>query len=692
MFRINTPEEVDLLANDGASPAPETETTDIASFIENVNTVANATKLASNDSIEDAQIAAKEAKEWADKALVYSTASKESEELSYQWSSNPFNVPVDGLSPGSYRYSSMHWAIKSSQYSRDAVIDDTDPAHPSNKTTWSSSIIASMIATKSDINHKHDDLYIRKFIPNDAYNKSFLPFGGDAGVNNLYVARADHKHDVIYEPKRTVVGDVYDKFWGTGHDNVARGDHLHTGVYLPNRQLHDVFDKFFGTTPGTVSEGNHFHYARQIVVDETGFQTGSPISAGDVQNVLLNIDSVFDGMQTAEKTKLDVSMATQTITSITVPAMNVGAPVNVTMTKSNGWKNADYVYEGNAGQNILVGGHIKLDYAVATTRFIEGIYSARVMIDAEASTKYSIAIHVNDVLINTSYFSRSTASGGAGPLELSLTSFMNNLNNGDKLSLYVYNNTNSNDIKIASHTASWNGLPEGSIVGSSVTVHHQDVLNRDIANQHPFISIYDGAGNDLNEVVLTLAKKPTPFVAGNFASIDSNGNLVDSGHDASEYDKNMKLVDPIETDYLLKMDNAGQATSAGMPITALALLGGSVTQVFRVKDPIDDKDAVNKITMTNTLGSYPTTIDFEAHTNASNPHGITVASIGAASAVHSHTISQIVNLENALDNKYGIVSNQPTGFLPMFDDNTGNPILSDSGINVYGTLLLGENI
>ena len=112
----------------------------VASFIENVNTVANATRLASNDTIEDAQIAAKEAKNWAEKSLTSATESREGELLSMKWATSEYNIPVD-TGPGGSRFSSMHWSIQAHMNSGEVVIDDADINHPSSKTTWSSSII-----------------------------------------------------------------------------------------------------------------------------------------------------------------------------------------------------------------------------------------------------------------------------------------------------------------------------------------------------------------------------------------------------------------------------------------------------------------------------------------------------------------------------------------------------------------------
>jgi len=184
------------------------------SFVENVNNLANATALAAGDIVEDTQTARDIAVSSASNALVYSQNAEVSKNLAKDWAEKGHNNPVIGTAGLDAEYSSYHWSVESETNSiagRLMVVNDNII---STSYTWSSDKITTSLATKSDGSHNHDGTYEPVFSKNTAFNKNFVTASGENGSVEI-VARSDHNHSSLYEPKRLTQGTAYNKDFGT---------------------------------------------------------------------------------------------------------------------------------------------------------------------------------------------------------------------------------------------------------------------------------------------------------------------------------------------------------------------------------------------------------------------------------------------------------------------------------------------
>ena len=93
----------------------------------------------------------------------------------------------------------------------------------------------------------------------------------------------------------------------------------------------------------------------------------------------------------------------------------------------------------------------------------------------------------------------------------------------------------------------------------------------------------------------------------------------------------------------------------------------------------------------NQLTAFATTVpskgEFDTHlADTTNPHSVTLAQVGAAPLVHTHSIQQVTDLQDKLDDKYSKVTGGPaTNNIVIFE--TGG-LLKDSGIttdDIVGT-------
>ncbi|RLA58232.1 MAG: hypothetical protein DRQ78_12390, partial [Epsilonproteobacteria bacterium] len=130
------------------------DNTSSKSFIENVNTIANATKLATGDVIEDANAAKDEAVAAAAEAALSAENAFASKDMAEDWAIKPYNSIVEGeVGLGTDKYSSYHWSEKAKEHAGEYLINDT---YISLGYTWSSTKIDGLINGKSESDHNHD--------------------------------------------------------------------------------------------------------------------------------------------------------------------------------------------------------------------------------------------------------------------------------------------------------------------------------------------------------------------------------------------------------------------------------------------------------------------------------------------------------------------------------------------------------
>jgi hypothetical protein len=643
-----------------------------ASFIENVNTVANATTLATGDIVEDTKIARDEAVASADSARASEDNAYYYEEFAHQWADKGHNNPVVGtISEGNAEYSSYHWSVESALNSSDYLIDDAiiSPIY-----TWSSQKINSIEISKSDINHNHNGVYEPVIIKNNAFNKNFEGSGSATTV-----AKSDHTHSGVYEPVIATKNTGFNLNIGTTSGTLAEGSHTHTALYMPKVIEATAYNKPFvvdtnAPLSSEIPRGNHTHKASNILYDNTGNKI---ISSTTVQGALGQLDSSLSVLAVAERSKITLGMTNPTQT---VDIINSGAPAKIVtaMTVAAGSKNAIYS-----------GGDVTINYPIAPSKLIEGWFSATVTISCEANTLYSIFVMVNDTVRDNTFRAQvgSTANNAAGDFAVSIDGFMSGLSNGDRISLAAVNGTNSNDITILAQTVSWSGIPEGAIVASGTSVTHNDVTGRDQSNQHPTASIYDiGSGIALD---IILGKK-MDFVAlpvtDNMLLMDNAGEAQDSGISKVSILNKMDKVASPTLDNIVTMDSVGNSKKGALKIDDLALKGGSTTNKFLVMNATLAGEAVSKGQMDSLVSTYATQASLTAHIGATNPHNITPAGIGAAPTVHAHAISDVTNLQTSLNAKYSKVTTPVTGNMAVFGAGDvlidgGTPLLSANTVS-----------
>jgi hypothetical protein len=652
------------------------------SFIENVNSVANGISLAFGDVVEDTQTARDEAVAAALNAKASETSATDSEEMARKWSENGHNNPVQGSAGIDAEYSSYHWATEASLTIGDPLINDNIiSAHY----TWSSQKVSNDLAGKSDTSHTHAGVYEPAFTKMSAFNKNFSIATGDNGSSKI-VARADHKHTSLYEPKRQSFGTAYNKDFGSTSGTVAEGDHIHNG-YEPKRTTNGTaYNKNFtidslNLKDDEIPRATHTHKAERISYDNSYNSGSNVITSTTVQGGMEQLDNAFAAVTVAEKCKIVAGMANA---SYTVPIAAAGEPVKIitAMTVSTNSKNA-----------LHSGGDVVIDYDEDPLKLVEGWFTTTVTILALGNTEYALYLMHNGNVIDTAFRNElgSSDKDTTGTFSMSLTGFVSALKNGDKISVALSNETSTADIEIRSHTISFAGEPEGALVASGVTMDHEDILSRDVPDQHPMSSIYEtgNKGTDLDTVMLRKADKITTIVENNLLSMDASGNLKDSGISSTSAANHMSKVATPTLDHIVVMDSQGESKDGGLKIDGLALAHGDGTKNFSVSDSTSDIHAVNQGQLNAAVSNYTLQSTFDTHEAASNPHNTTYSDVGAAPTTHTHTIAQVNTLQDELDSKYDKLTTAVTNNLASF--GAGNVIL-DSGMTAQSTLLEGEAV
>lgn len=541
----------------------------MGTFIENINTLANAAELAAGDAVADTILARDQAEAAALLAEAAALEAAANEDLSQDWADKGYGIPVTGTVGVDAKYSAYHWATVAQQMLGDPLINDSIT---STLYTWSSNKINTSLVAKAAIDHLHTGVYEPAFTKNTAFNRNFSTAGGDYG-SSTDVARKDHTHSTLYEPKRTTLGTAYNKNFGTVVGTVAEGNHLHTGVYMPYAAQGTAYNKNFvanidAPLSTEIPRGNHVHKASGISYDSTG---NTVVTSTTVQGAVGQLDATLGTFSIAEKSKISVGMTDSTYV-VSIGAVGSGVLVNAGMTTLSYSKNAIY------------SNGVQINYEVNPTKFIEGSYDATVSIDMAANTQYGISIAKNGVAIGSTFKALGgSTSSPAGTYAVSISGFVSNLVNGDTLGLLVYNMTNTNSVTLRSMTVSWAGQPEGAIISAGATVNHADVTSRDAINQHPTTSIYEPGSNRALDLLLDdKADRVGTPILDNMLSMDINGNLKDSGISTATINNKMSKIAIPTSDNIVAMTSTGDSKDTGMKVSDLAKVGGESTQVFEV--------------------------------------------------------------------------------------------------------------
>lgn len=624
----------------------------MAGFVENVNTIANAVSLATGDVIEDTKIARDEAVAAANSAAQSATNADYSEGLAQNWANKGHNNPVVGsVADGNAQYSAYHWAVESALQVGDPVVND-DIISASH--TWSSDKLNTALNGKASSTHNHNGVYEPAFVKNTAFNKNFAGSGSAATV-----ARSDHNHTGVYEPIIPVKNTGFNLNTGTTAGTLATGDHRHDSLYMPKVIEGTAYNKNFVVDTNNplsteIPRGNHTHKAIGVSYDNTGNKV---ITSTTVQGAMVQLDTRLGSISVAEKCYLTAGM-TDASYSVPFTAVGTGTVINAGVTIQES-RNAIYSSGG-----------IKINYAVAPEKLIQGLFDGSVTITAAANTVYALRFAINGVIDYTSKVVArlGSATSPAGTFSISLGCFIEGLSNGDVLSLALVNETNTTAVTITAMSMSFAGEPEGALVISGSTVLHNDVTGRDAALQHPTTSIYEtGTGTSLDVLLDRKADKVTSAVAENMLMMDSAGNLADSGISKTAVQGKMDKVATPTEDRIVVLDIDGNAKQGTSKISDLALKGGTATQTFMVEEASLPDHAVPKGQLDSILTGYATDGELSAHTgNTSNPHNTTYTQVGAAAAVHTHAISDVTNLQTTLDNKYDKVISPVTGNVVKF--------------------------
>ncbi len=642
-------------------------------FVENVNTIANATTLATGDIIEDTQIARDEAQAAAVEAKSAATNADDAEELAQAWANKQYNNPVENG-----EFSAYHWSVKASQSAGSALIDDLVT---SVSTTWSSTKISSGLSSKAETGHDHTGVYEPTITKNSAFNKNFGVSGGTVG-SSVDVARLDHTHSG-YEDTIGTKGTAFNKNFGTNAGEVSEGTHDHSLLYESLRTSQGTaYNKDFGTTPGTVSNGEHIHSAVNISYDPTG---DNIVTSTTVDGALSQLDASLGIFEVGARAKVIAGMTNSTY-ALAAPVQGDPNKLITAMTVGSGMSNV-----------ICSGGDVVIDYLEDPTKLIEGWYSTTVTIDRAADTQYAVSIAINDVVESTTFRGLTGAASNqtAGSSQVTLDGFIGGLSNGDRISVVVYNLTSTDNITISAHTVSFAGAPEGALIASGITVTHNDILAKDALNQHPFKSIYsEGSGYDLNEELALKADKIVPAAVGNIATLDEFGNLTDSGVLPAVISGLMNLVGSPTINNIVTMTSGGDSADSGITIAELASINGAATEEFKVKVGTDTEGAVARGELATMASDYTLESVFNTHVGTANPHNTTAGDVGAALTIHAHDYSDITTNAGALtltddvNSKYAKVSSPATDNIVVFE--TGD-LLRDSGV-AYDSLATNTSV
>ena len=626
------------------------ENTQPRSFIENVNTVANATVLATGDIIEDAQIARDEAVVAADRAKVSEVNADNSEYMSEQWAQKAYNSEIT-----QDKFSAFHWAEVSRLEAADSLINDLVI---STNYTWSSQQISTALNDKANTNHTHTNIYEPVITKNSAFNKNFSSNG-----TSIEVSREDHTH-LNYEPSIGDKGTAFNKDFGTASGTVAEGSHSHP--YEPTIVKNTAFNKNFVVDQANpladeIQRATHTHIAEKIPYDNSG---NSIITSGTVQGGMTQLDSQIGALNIYERANLTGGM---TLASDSIGVSGVGVPTKVITGMNIGASSKNTLYSNGA---------IKVNYPSTPEKLIEGWYTFGMTIDREADTEYTVYMYRNDVVIDSSYTVKiGGVSTTTGLNNVSLDAFLAALENDDELSVYVSNDTNTNPIVISGFTVSFAGAPEGAVISSGTSIDHSDITGTGAANGVHTISDI----KDLTTTLDTKTDKIIPVTSGNFAALDASGNLIDSGVESVTIGTSMKIINPATLDNIIVQTTEGDAKDGGLKLSDLALVGGSDTTTFNVATATLDTEAVTKLQLDDVIVNSASQDDFDTHRlDTTNPHSVTTTQIGAAATVHTHAIEDTLLLQDTLDNKYSEVNSPATDNIVAFE--TGG-LLKDSGVS-----------
>jgi len=650
------------------------------SFVENINAVANASALATGDIVSDTQSARDEAIRAAQEAFISKTHSADSEEMSRKWSENGHNQPVKGTIGVDAEMSSYHWSVVSSLNVGDPLIND---AIISAAYTWSSEKVSAKLANKSALDHLHAGVYEPMFSKNTAFNRNFTVASGEAGSSEN-VSREDHLHTSSYEPKRVTQGSAYNRDFGSTSGTVMQGDKRFDDDYMQKVVEKSAYNKNFTIDTNNpqseeVPRATHNHPATKIAYDNAYNTGNNVITSTTVQGGMEQLDNAFAQVTVAEKSKVTAGMTNDSFT-LTIDAVDVPKKITTSMTQGTS-KNANYS-----------GGDVVINYDVDPDKLVEGWYAASVTIAVPSGSEaYAMAILVNDVEVDSSFRAKFGSEDVAttGVISATLSGFMSGLSNADKIGIGIINFKNTDNVDIRSHTVSWAGEPEGALVASGISVNHGDILDRDVAQQHPMSSIYE-TGNintNLDTVMFRKADKVTSPILDNILAMDADGNIKDSGLSISDTANHMNKVPSATLDNIVIMDSQGESKDGGKTIADLALVTGAGTQTFSVASSTADSHAVNQGQMNALSSTYTTQVTFDTHEAAINPHNTTASAVGAAELVHTHVIADTTDLQTTLDDKYAKLAAPATDNLVSFG---AGQVLLDSGMSAISTLLIGE--
>jgi len=647
------------------------------SFIENLNTVANATKLATGDVVEDSQLARNEAVAAAISSKGSELSALDSKNLANEWANKGHNNPVTG-SPGiDAKFSAYHWSVEAENTIGDPLINDNIL---SANYTWSSTKISSELYNKSNSDHNHDTIYEPRIYPKQsAFNVPFGGLSGEYGVSNS-VARTDHTHDSAYEPRLSSHGTGFNKDFGTTAGTVAEGSHKHDDRYMPIEQINTAYNKNFvadvnAPLANEVPRGTHGHRASGIAYDNSG---NIVVSSTTAQGALQQLDARLGTISVAEKCKIVAGMTDEEYVA-SISTVGVPVEINAGMTLGDDTKNA--VYSNG----------VKIAYPEDPSKLVEGQYAATVSIEVLANKFYKLHVIKNGVpAASYNVELGSSTKNLEGAFSTTISGWVSGLSNGDTIGIGVSNETDDTDVKIYSLNISFAGEPEGALVMSGATVLHDEILGKDAPDQHPTTSIYDPNSSVALDVILEQkASKVTSATDNNLIAMDSVGDIKDSGITINEVINKVDNIASPVLDHLLAMESDGSLKDSGSKIIDLARKNGSDTEAFKVKDGANANEAAS-VGQMNALGNTKVSdTDFDAHKNAVNPHGTGYADVGAAPLLHTHTQSQVVGLTDSLNSKYTKTTTPITNNIPMYSSSNE---LMDSGISLSGGLLTGEAV
>lgn len=627
------------------------------SFIENVNTIANATALATGDIVQDTEAARDEAVLAAEGALESEANALVSENLASEWADKGHNNPVTGIAGIDAAYSAYHWAIEAEVFAGDPIINDLVT---SASYVWSSQYVNSLLALKASVTHSHTGTYEPVFAKGTAFNKNF-------GHTTEDVSRGYHLHDgndgsAYYETNIGTKNTAFNKNFGTIAGTVSEGSHTHTGDYMPYAVEQTGYNKAFvidseNPLSTEVPRGNHIHKATGISYDSTG---NSVIVSSTVQGAVQTLDSILGTIDIIEKAYGTIALdgASRTITILT---QNTPTKVDALTKYAGSFKNILSSSSAN----------LTLDYLDAPDNLIEGRFSANLSVEfPSASSEIALTAYVNGLAVHADWssdvFKTTSDAGTTGTL--SLDGYLTGMSNGDYIELYITNVSGTQDIIVKSLTMVFDGSPEGALIAVGLSVAHNDVTGRDVADQHPISSI---TGLD----AALIAKAET-----------SHTHLVTDITDLDLTVKADKII-PAATGNIATLDGTGNLSDSGTLLNALATVNGASTEVFEVATAVLDTQAPTLAQMNSMASSYVTTTTFDTHEGLPNPHNTTHTDVGAAAASHSHAISDTADLQTTLDGKYDEVGAAVTGQLPAFA--AGNT-LADSGVVAADILVDGD--